>query len=1430
MDFLKTPIKLYVHKLDSVELLIILGAIPKNVSDEINKMDSTKVKDSKILRSYFGANWKSKLGFETKGGARQVAAEYAADGTIEFNMDDLKDFDLGVEVGDAIVDANGIKTLTEIDSGTKAVKSVSIKNIKDEPQKKQKTYKPSRFLHFSVFPEDKISDFKYKINKYFSIPIFRQHIWYYINGKSVPLEYKLIQNEVTTTIDLLSSIEQGKEFISGIPIDMNLYRNKDFLKVEAFDNFSLMGNLLSDRNIHEFHIMDLDEFINPIRKELSQLVKSDKYQLNILYYSFILKFYPMMNIAAFGEFLQEGSLKSSYPALDPLPEELNYLTNQEELISDLYKIYETDLPKVTSIDQILQKSLTETTIKVNSDYKTKIVNFRVLFDVFKLDAKVDGVKLYDIYNGTHIVFNKTWDDEPPVQDKLIPNMMVFRIVISRNPYRKMYVQLFPNGTYHIKGSWSEDLMYQFKDVHHISDIWVTPFIKKINTQSGVFYSDAQLPIMNKSNIKFVDISLSLFWKNTLSTSEFKRLDGILEKFSNARIIQEKQIDHNVLSYYFKKGMYEIDPRRIEKISTLDNYYAYLFNSDIRQKWYVLFENIRVFTVHHRFSDVKIDITGIKEDEYSLYIRYIILIFYKYLNLDVLKTTTTETRETKLLSNLKEQDPKLYNFKKMYNSEIVYSKICQKPYQPLLLTKPQYEKLPSSSKSNVVEYWNFTTNTEAYYQCPNKKFPYIRFITGKHPLGYCIPCCKITKPPVRKTDKQRIIYDSCLKDHTFEKKQSLGETMSRYIITYGKSIDVGRISNLPESTMEPLFYDSKIEEKDPDDADADKCDEAIIEAKYYLYGTQQNHPQLSKIGYIYSLAHALEMTIEELIKTTIEKLLAKKQLFFLVLNGGMTKYFETVEDFTDQLKSLFLSTKSALPEISEFENWNEAFIDIAFYFLGVHSLVFEDSKSTIQLKLPHYISTVDDFEFPSYNHLIILHNLDTLYWNPVYVVHKDVYFRTGVIDKKLYAYSSDIIQIILDMVRYKFTTDPISNTINYDVMRTFITSSNYTLEKIMVTKDNLSYGVVVKGIGFIPIHMSSFKFDDAIPVSFESKDIKNYIPTIQNITKFYQQYNKWVLKESEKKGYLKADVSPNKSLEERVEPMYPLVRVEWWLIYKEKVLGFVSHHMHWYIDPLSVDQALRVAKEKIIRLYYDPFEVDALLELYPQRDNKPDPRTKYIDRALYNKYSYQLILLELSKYFSRQKNLNLRKKIKILITKHNTNKDVTHLLTQIDDTIFGEFDRNNNAIYDDVIHLKTYITDALLNGQSRSSVMASIDAESFNFDKIIFEKIKKLPQKDIALHLKKILDPMVHIGDPSSKGVFPNIVETCSTSSDNKNYCHNKKIIISKTNLNDYVDIIASQIKNPFIEKYLFSPTFITSVIDYFKFIKRPLETITIEYP
>lgn len=1451
----------------SVSRLVVIG----NQSPEIRKaLDAKlseftkhgKVKDDKLLKSYYGPTWRVKLGFEhlKRGGdALEVDVELDRDLVVDsqaaadnMNADTPEELepqkitipgpeeDVPVGDDDSANDAQPDAPVF-LELGASDPLEITMEDMVislDDLTTKQNVPTPSvepkslQFIYdMDLFPEDKVSELKYKINLKLGIPIFRQHLWYRTSGQSFPMQYRFYQGGSSLNVDMSAVIHatKAKETICGMPINMFLYRNKDSLKIEAYDNFTLLGNIYSKNGVSEYQLVDLETFVVPFRQELVEISKSDKYQLQMLYFGFIIQFFPQMNIASFVEYIDEKTIKSSYPQLEPSTDDLAYVPRQQKLMVELYDLYENDSNRVNRIDAVLQKSLTETTLKVNSTFKGKTINLRVLFDLFETDKSVDALKLYDVYDGKHILIDKYYLGTKKSTEKLIPGVLYFRVIISTQPYQRLNLFLYPNGAYAIRGVWGEDQNYEFSDINILVDRHINPIIQKINgLASKIMYhgSSTKLQLTEKSNVKYIDISISLFWKKILSTDEFRQLKTVLDKFVSAKIIVEKQVDKNSIQYFFKKGMYEFDPKRIEKTAVLDNYYSYLFNSDIRQKWFMLFENIRVLTVTHRFSDIKIEISGIKEDEYNIFIRYIVLLMSIFMrDRQDVKSLVSENRITKPLSNLKEQDPHLYNFKKIYNSEVVYSKICQKPYQPSLLTQQQYDKLDKTNKDSTVKYWNFTTNTDAYYQCPNQKYPHVRFIIGKHPMGYCIPCCKITAPPTNIKDKQRQIYDRCLKQHTFEKRE-VERSTSRYIMSYGKPIDIGRLSHLPETSMEPLFYETKIE--DHGHQATEEEDDELIGAKYYLFGVPQNWHNIKKVGVLHCFSNAMGMNVDKLVELIITKLNEHTDNFQMLLGGTITFWFKTPKELISAFTDTFLSGPTAAPS-TQFEGWNELVMDIALQFLEIYTITFEDRDTVIQLRLPDYLDNIADMQYPTHRHMILLHNLATDYWNPVYIVHKDLYFRAGIVDRKLFNFQSDVIQLIMEMVKTKSKDEIVSKRVTFDIMKRFIEQNKrYEITKLLVTRDNLCYGVVVDGLGYVPVHLSHFKFQDVLDISFKSDDI---VPVkLHNLQEFIRQYNTWVSHESERNGFIKVDVPISKPLIERIEPIYPLLDISRYLVYHNKCVAFISCGLNFYIEPTKPPTDKRVLLQHV---NYNPTAINTVLEKYNLDGGvKPDTRTQTINKALYKNYIYQLLILEFIQMFNRQRNLKVRESLKRLFMKTDFKQPTAVLIKSIFEIVLKGFDATNVMLLADIEKLKGQIVEFILSGESKRWLMSLLDTEYYNFDMILVERLKKLPRKQIHEQLKKLAINIVQIGSINDikDFAFPNILQSCQGTSGDTKYCSKQgKLIISRADLDRYLEILADQIKNPFVEKYLFSPLFQNSLIDYFKIISRKNETIEIEF-
>ncbi len=418
-----------------------------------------------------------------------------------------------------------------------------------------------------------------------------------------------------------------------------------------------------------------------------------------------------------------------------------------------------------------------------------------------------------------------------------------------------------------------------------------------------------------------------------------------------------------------------------------------------------------------------------------------------------------------------------------------------------------------------------------------------------------------------------------------------------------------------------------------------------------------------------------------------------------------------------------------------------------------------------------------------------------------------------------------------MIKMKTKSSNTTSRLTFDVIKQFIEQSKtYTITKILVTKDNLCYGVLVDPFdGYIPVHLSHFKYQTSIDISFNSKDIKR--ASVGKLQEFIKRYNNWVAHESERKGYVKVDVSLRQPLLDRIEPIYPLVLIDRWLVDPlGKCIAFTSAGLNFYIIGISQAEALKISKNsKFQEIPYDPLKVNTLLEVNAM--GKDDERTRKLSISLYNNYIYQLLVLEFIQLFNKHRNLKIREQVKRLIMKTDFKQSTVGLIEKLSDVILKGFDKDSTALVADIEKIKAQIVDFILSGDiSKTKLLKSIDSEYYNFDMILVERLKRMPSKDVLVHLKRLSSGIVtSSGSINNKDfVFPNILQSCNGSK-TLGYCSNGKLIISKDNLNRYLEVLSDQIKNPFVEKYLFSPLFQNSLIDYFLFNRNSNETIEIEF-
>lgn len=1302
-----------------------------------------------------------------------------------------------------------------------------------------------------AFPSDTIFDFKMKLYTTIGIPIYRQHLWFRFHEATIPCSYKITIAKHTLDINIENLIEynttknnnledektsnakktsndnkkigndnkkisndgkktsnnnkkiskkhKAQDEILGLPVDMNNYRNKDYMVIKANDMFNLLYTNWETYNVTEYYIADLQDLVSP--KDLGAISK-DKYQLDILYWGLIVKYFPIMTYDVFQLYVKnEDNISAIYPDLQPDKRSINH---RFELETDItYEAYEAEDNK--KLDNMLSSSITGTIVNINNFQQSVeiLLDFRNLFDLVELTPLITYCKTNLIYENRNIILRKSYFGEKEPTDIMHIDTLLIKIKSSADTNENIRVIFFRNGNYTIHTEWREEMHMDFKKITKQVAVMVNPLIKLINKNSSkVKFYDIEIPLVEESNVVFTNTSLVFYIIHDVTEARFNVFKKILIDFARAGIIIPKESITTNIEYYFTKGMYVTDSSRIEKQLSVANYYEYLTNVVVKQKWETSFVKVHTLEIANISSRIKISINGIKNDiEMMFFHMYLGAMLQIYLrNAEHIKYETGHSH-IRMIKNLKLQDPLLYDFKKIYKSNIVYSKICQKPYQPQILSDEEYKNMPEDRKAKAIKYWNFTKQQPVWYSCPNPKFPYVKFIIKQHPKDFCIPCCKKMglKETINQTRKD--IYNSCLKNHIFTEEKVSTTKSSRYIATYGKDIEVGRISRLPENTLEPLFFNTYSTEHGIDQ-------ECITSDGYYLFGLDQNTKAISSIGMLFCLVHSLQTDVSKFLLDMVKRIKAKPDQFHILLQGTINLYFSSYEDLCSDIMLIQSDTVLNVPSGLD---WNKLLISIAYYYFGVNVVLFDDqNREKIELQLPFGLKNADEMFPNSHKNLVVMRKKNKYY--PVYLLNTELFKKVGIIETKLFSNNSGLIEIIKAVVKHYFSdqnTNNIKPMIDLPIIKEFAKFVKLNIDAYYINYNNLCYAVLIDGC-YWPIEASYYSPDAKL--IFEPN---NTLTKYEKFLVLINKYNKFVDHIS-KQNNLTID-------------MYPKVILTEWLQHKNNIVGFMSGSNSvsvMYPTTVSIEYAKK-SNKPISHIKYDMSKINEMIFDYKAGKKNvvsigiKNNLTNKLHKDLYNYYLYQLVLLQFIGYFNKQQNRTMRRAIMNTLVRTNFDKN-TEQIKQIVDELPNVDDQNK---------IKNIVARFLTTHRDKKQLLYDINEARFSFDNLLFEELKTMPHDDVVKKLKKISTKFIKIGSLPHNFKFPNTLVVCDQTqrSDNMQYCHGSKLIVSNSQFNDIIDILANDIRNPLKWKWLFNVVFIEKSIFYFRFTRRAAEHISIEF-
>jgi hypothetical protein len=1255
-----------------------------------------------------------------------------------------------------------------------------------------------------VFPEDKFSELKEKLYLATGIPAYRQHLFYI--DRTARTTYQIIADGIYN-VDI-RNISDSPDKILDIPIDKSLYDLRNNIHVEAQDTFHILGDSLSLDNT--VYLVDLAQFTARNHTQLLDVI-GDSYQSELFYYGFIIKYWPQLTQECFHEYMQnESELQYKYPDL----------AKNKQALAGVYKIerdiitqnYKNNVRAAAFATSNVTLAITQMVATVSTS--RILLNIRNLFDKLRVTRCIPEIHAYvehenkrymlrkcHIRNGSNIQFpsgalmksgitiaiSLRKSDQESFHTKSTISTM------ENEQSRYLFLNIWPNGRYYIRTVWNEEDELGFDDIVKIMKKFTDPIINGINSlRKYVFISGTSLPFITKQNINYQSLNICVFWKKVMLENTFKLVRAMWDSYMRARITGARNVQQfDKYEFMFRKGMHEFDTSLIDRIVAssnninLTNSYAHLSNNAVKQKWDQNYDG-RIVRMSHRTTDIRFEVSDIREREFEIFYQYIVAFTYAASISDRVKESASAQRsykDVKKLRKLREQDPELYNLKK-YGSKKVYSIICQNQRQPLIYTADELRSMSAQDIKKLTQYWNFTLNKPAYYGCPNKKYPHLSFMTGAHPKHYCLPCCN-KKSQIGDDSRKQRANALCMQKHKFidtDAEQDNG--ISRHIMSYGKDIDIGRLSKLPQTSLKNLLFD-------PDNS-----------LDYYIYGVAQHVPGVEYVGVVYAIAEALTLDLEKFISSVLAGLKKMPGVFNTLLHGTLIEYFRDVDDLRTTISDLFIGLKMFTREVQKFKQWPELFIELCHVLFDVGVFTFIDemgSGESVDLFVPDFLRNellylARHNESTTKKYITLMKKQNKYY--PIFMINAEKYFKILEVAQRFYRFDDKIVQLLFAMVKYDTRNDEsLEKPIDLTFIKMYCEKTGAKCVLKYINKHNLCYAVIIElneGRLYVPIDYSNH-IDDGIEISFQtfSRDID--MP--------YDGFNAFIKSAN---AYIGSAHKLSNDLH-----VYKLLTVQNYLKFESKIIGATVNGMLYYFN-----KYVKINDIPEVELAYDYTSINHTI----MSGAKPivDNRSQKIGEALYTNYQYQLFVVEFVNYLNNERNAKMRDDLKQLIKDTNFKKDTAafraslrKLLAQ-QPTDLATLQRQIIGFYGD-----------------KTELFAQMDNTIYEFDRTTMTRIRTLPRDELKAELLQISRNFCIERDIDTENIkFPNIYMPCGEMSDKTGYCDKGRLIINQS-IDDFIDILATDLTDSLKSKYLLNSIWADTIIDWLTFTRWPTETITI---
>jgi len=499
--------------------------------------------------------------------------------------------------------------------------------------------------------------------------------------------------------------------------------------------------------------------------------------------------------------------------------------------------------------------------------------------------------------------------------------------------------------------------------------------------------------------------------------------------------------------------------------------------------------------------------------------------------------------------------------------------------------------------------------------------------------------------------------------------------------------------------------------------------------------------------------------------------------------------------------------------------------------------------------------------------------------PIFIFVPYMFFKSQSIEKRVYTPGDEIMKLVKNMLKSALDERRAGvqtrEHIDFRTISEFLEGGKYEIINMYLNTKDMCYAVVLKQGNesvYVPIAYSYFSgaerflskgknLDDII--NYDVFDRKGKF-TASALKSFVEAYNKFVVKKSKDAGMLKTVIDEETFMsgeEAKVIPIYPFIKMTHFLALSDKagersgkkysVIGLTDGELNYYISDIS-GTAIRnchktfatgynmftfnpkkLTDEQFHYLYYDPVDINKIV--VAKEKHVVDQRQKILPVAFYEKYLYRLFTIELIRYFDKDRNDAIRKKVRKLVDTTNFKKVENY------DKLRDQLSLTLEDFPNDLARIQEHVSIFYNTHFDKKRLIDDIKSSVYEFDRTTLVKVmsegkdhwsltpaEQIRQKTRMVDkLRAIAKNFVSIGKPKLDSTQTNILSACRDS--NAAYCSGKKLVMSQKKFDDYTSLFADDLLNPMKSPYIMALIYSGNIIDEFQFERMPKEDIYIKF-